>query len=336
MPLTGLNRALVVQGLRVMGRRARPGLAALLDAASAHRWPSAMTCGFALGPRINAAGRISEAGLGLRLLLTECPVEAAGIAARLDATNRERREVEAGMMDGAMAQAAALDAAGHAALLVHGDGWHPGVVGIVAGRVKERHNRPALAAALVDGVLKGSARSVPGVDLGRAIMAARSHGLLLTGGGHAMAAGFSLVAERAAEFQAFLDERLAHARELPKAADLEVAGALSVRGATVEMAGHLDRLAPFGHGNEEPVFVLPRARVVRADRIGKDGSTVRAQLEGEGGGRLKAMLFRADRGPIGPALLERSGPLHLAGHLRAEEWNGEVTASFFIADAALA
>ena len=335
MPLTGLNRALVVQGLRVMARRARPGIAALMDAASVKDRPTAMTCGFALGPRINAAGRISEAGLGLRLLLTEDAHEAKVIAEQLDATNRERREVEAGMLEAAMAQAADLDEAGHAALLVHGAGWHPGVVGIVAGRIKERHNRPALVGALIDGVVKGSARSVPGVDLGRAVMAARSRGMLLTGGGHAMAAGFSLAPERLPEFQAFLDESLAHALTLPRAADLAVEGALAVQGATVELAHHLQRLAPFGNANEEPVFVLTRARVVRADRVGKDGNTIRAFVEGEGGGpRLKAMLFRAGEGPLGAALLDRGPPLHLAGHLRAEEWNGTVTASFFIADAA--
>ena len=334
MPLTGLNRALVVQGLRVMGRRDRLGIAALLDASTATGVPNAMTCGFALGPRINAAGRISDAGLGLRLLLTEDPAEAQRIALLLDATNRERREVEAGMMQGAMEQAATLDGAGHAALLVVGEGWHPGVVGIVAGRIKERFNRPSLAGAVIGGVVKGSARSVPGVDLGRAVMAARSLGLLLTGGGHAMAAGFSLAVDDVPRFQAFLDERLAHAKALPRAADLTVEGTLAVPGATVELAEHLQRLAPYGHGNEEPVFVLPRARVVRSDRIGKDGATVRATVEGEGGTRLKTMLFRAGEGPLALSLLERGGTLHLAGHLRAEAWNGAVTPTFFVADAA--
>lgn len=339
MPLTGLNRALVVQGLRVMARRDRPGIAALLDAAAGidavKRDPTAMTCGFALGPRINAAGRISDAGLGLRLLLTDDPLEAQRIAVLLDATNRERREVEAGMMQGALDQAAAWDAAGHAALLVHDEGWHPGVVGIVAGRLKERHNRPALVGAVIEGVVKGSARSVPGVDLGRAVMAARSEGLLLTGGGHAMAAGFSLALADVPAFRAFLNERLAHATALPRAADLEVDGTLAVPGATLDLAQQLERLAPYGHGNEEPVFALTRARVVRAERIGKDGATVRAHVEGDGGGpRLKAMLFRAGEGPLATALLDRGAPLHLAGHVRAESWNGTTSVSFCVTDAA--
>ncbi len=337
MPLRGLNRALVSQGLRVMAKRARPGIAALLEAASARDVPTAMTCGFALGPRINAAGRISDAGLGLRLLLADDPVEARAIAAQLDSTNRDRQEVEAAIMQDALAQAEAQAASGRAVLLVHDAAWHAGVVGIVAGRLRERHNRPACVGALADGVIKGSGRSLPGVDLGGAVMAARQAGLLLSGGGHAVAAGFGLSASRLAEFHEFLCERLAHAAALPRAADLAVEGTLSVQGATVDLARQLHRLSPFGAGNEEPAFVLPRAQVVRADRIGREGSTIRAWLQGEGGGpRLKALLFRAKEGPLADALLARGAPLHLAGHLRAEEWNGAVSASFFIADAAAA
>lgn len=338
MPLQGLNRALVTQGLRVMARRARPGLAALLEAAGARDLPSAMTCGFALGPRINAAGRIGEAGLGLRLLLTDDPIEARILALRLDSTNRDRQEVEAGMLDDALAQAQAQSLAGRAVIMVAGAGWHAGVVGIVAGRIKERLNRPACVAAIGDdGIAKGSGRSVPGIDLGHAVMAARQQGLLTAGGGHAMAAGFALDARRLAEFHDFLDASLAHASRLPPAADLAVEGSLAVGGATVELAQHLNRLSPFGNGNEEPAFVLPRAQVVRAERIGREGATIRAWLVGEGGGpRLKALLFRAGEGPVAQALLAAGPPLHLAGHLRAEEWNGTLSASFFVADAAAA
>ena len=337
MPLTGLNRALVVQGLRVMARRARPGIAALLVAAAARDAPTAFTCGFALGPRINAAGRISTSDLGLRLLLSDDPVEARALAETLDSTNRNRQQVEASMLDAALQQAAEQSAAGHAVLLVHGEGWHPGVVGIVAGRIKERYNRPACVGALADGLVKGSGRSVAGVDLGRAVMAARQAGLLATGGGHAMAAGFSLHLDAMAGFHAFLNGRLAHAAALPRAADLSVEGTLAVPGATVDLAQQLARLSPFGNGNEEPVFVIPRAQVVRADRIGKEGATVRAYVQGEGGGpRLKTLLFRAREGALADALLQPGAPLHLAGHLRAEEWNGTVTAGFFIVDAARA
>jgi single-stranded-DNA-specific exonuclease len=338
MPLTGVNRALVCQGLKVLGRRDRIGLAALLDVVQTRDRPSAFTLGYVLGPRINAAGRISQADLGLRLLLTDDPTEAAELAATLDAVNRQRQEVEASMLDAAMAEAERQSAQGHAALLVYGDRWHPGVVGIVAGRIKERFNRPACVAGVADGLAKGSGRSVPGLDLGAAVLAARQMGILATGGGHPMAAGFSLAPDRLDAFHAFLNDRLAAAAALPSAADLAVEGALAVPGATTELAREVARLAPFGPGNEEPMFVLQRARVVRADRVGREGGTIRAFVEGEGGGRrLKAMLFRAREGALANALLARDAmPLHLAGHLRAEEWNGATNAAFMITDAAMA
>jgi single-stranded-DNA-specific exonuclease len=338
MPLTGVNRAFVCQGLKVMARRARPGIAALLEVTQARDKLNAATCGYALGPRINAGGRISEADLGLRLLLTEDPIEAQTLAERLEAINRTRQDVEAGIMEAAMFAAETQVAAGRAAVLVTGQGWHPGVVGIVAGRIKERFNRPACVAGFTDDLGKGSGRSVPGVDLGSAVIAARQAGLLVTGGGHAMAAGFSVQRQRLADFHAFLDERLAAASAMPSAADLIIEGTLAVSGATTDVARHLERLAPFGAGNEEPTLVLHRARVVRADRVGRESNSIRAFVEGEGGGRLKAMMFRAREGALADALLARSDgvPLHLAGHLRAEEWNGSVSPCFIISDAAVA
>jgi single-stranded-DNA-specific exonuclease len=339
MPLTGVNRAFVCQGLKVMARRSRPGIAALLDVTQARDKLNAATCGYALGPRINAGGRISEADLGLRLLLSEDRIEALALAEKLEAVNRMRQDVEAGIMEAAMFAAEIQVTAGRAAVLVTGQGWHPGVVGIVAGRIKERFNRPACVAGFTDGVGKGSGRSVPGVDLGSAIIAARQAGLLVTGGGHAMAAGFSVQADRLSEFHAFLDDRLSAASTMPSAADLIVEGTLAVSGATNEVARHLERLAPFGAGNEEPTLVLHRARVVRADRVGRESNSIRAFVEGEAGGpRLKAMMFRAREGALADALLARAEgvPLHLAGHLRAEEWNGSVSPAFIISDAAVA
>jgi single-stranded-DNA-specific exonuclease len=338
MPLLGVNRALVCQGLRVMARRARPGVAALLEVTQARETLTTFTCGFALGPRINASGRISEADLGLRLLLCEDRVEALALAERLDGLNRQRQEVEAGMLDSALTRAAEQAEAGAAVLVVAGAGWHPGVVGIVSGRIKERFNRPACVAGIADGVAKGSGRSVPGVDLGGAVIAARQAGILTTGGGHPMAAGFSLNAGRLDAFRAFLNERLVAAAALPGAADLLVEGALLVPGATLELARQVERLAPFGSGNDEPVLVLRRARVVRADRVGRESSSIRVFLEGEGGGpRLKAMLFRARDGRLAEALLSRDRvPLHVAGYLRVEPWNGAENPGFVIADAALA
>lgn len=335
MPLVGLNRAFVIQGLKVMARRARPGIAALLDVTKLTEAPTAMNCGFALGPRINASGRIAEADMGLRLLLAEDAGLAAELAQTLDAVNRQRQTVEAGISSDAMARAEAQVAGGHGIILLAQEGWHPGVVGIVAGRVKERFNRPALVAGITDGMAKGSGRSVPGIDLGAAVIAARQSGILATGGGHAMAAGFSAPETALSTFHEFLNDRLASAALLPPSAELVLDGVLGVAGADAGLAQMVSRLGPFGSGNEEPLFVLPRARVVKADRIGKDGNTIRVMVEGEGGGRLKALLFRAKEGPLAEALSRVGGaPLHLAGHLRAEFWRGRVSAGFFIADAA--
>ena len=334
MPLTGLNRAFVTQGLRVMARRARPGLAALLEVARVTEAPTAMHCGFMLGPRINASGRIAEADMGLRLLLAEEPEAARVLAETLDAVNRQRQGVEAAILGEAMAMAEAQVAAGHAVLLLAAAGWHQGVVGIVAGRIKEKYDRPVLVAGIVDGVAKGSARSVAGLDIGAAVIAARQCGLLRSGGGHAMAAGFSLAEADLPRLQVFLNERLG-AVAAPESAMLLLEGVLAVGGADAALAGMVARLGPFGAGNAEPLFVLPRARVVKSERIGKDGGTIRAIVEGEGGGRLKTLLFRAGQGPLAEAMARVGvAPLHLAGHLRAESWQGRVSAGFFVMDAA--
>jgi len=332
MPLTGLNRAFVAQGLRIMARRERAGLAALLDVARIDDAPTAGSCGFALGPRINAAGRIAQADMGLRLLLADDPAEARDLAAALDEINRERQVVEAGILEAALAQATAQVEAGRHVLLLAAPGWHPGVVGIVAGRMKERFHRPVLVAGIADGVAKGSGRSVSGLDLGAAIIAARDAGLLATGGGHAMAAGFSVAAAGLGALHEFLEAALAGPLAATPALTLE--GTLGLRSADAALAALVGQLGPFGAGNPEPLFMIPRARVVAAERIGKDGSTLRLILEGEGGGRLKALLFRAADSPLCPALIQGGPPLHLAGHLRAERWQGRVSAGFFIADAA--
>ena len=337
MPLVGLNRAFVTRGLQVLAKRARPGLAALLDVAKVTQTPNAMSLGWALGPRINAAGRISEADLGLRLLLSEDESVARSLAATLDSINRTRQMVEADILDAAMQQAERQIAQGHAVVLVAGAQWHAGVVGIVAGRIKERFNRPACVAALADGMAKGSGRSVPGIDLGSAVIAARAHGMLTSGGGHPMAAGFGLREADIPAFHAFLDARLAVAAQLPLAAELAIEGGLTIAGCTLALAHEIGRLAPFGSGNAEPILVLSRVRAVLAERIGKEGNTIRATLEGEHGGRVKALLFRAAEGALAHMLLARDGTmLHVAGHLRAEAWNGRESVSFLIQDAARA
>ncbi len=296
-----------------------------------------MTCGFGLGPRINAGGRISEADLGLRLLLCEDPLDARLLAERLDAVNRQRQTVEASVLQAAVDEADRQMQAGHGVLLVCGERWHPGVVGIVAGRLRERFNRVACVGGIVDGVVRGSGRSVPGHDLGAAVIAARQSGLLTTGGGHAMAAGFSMAPSRHADLHAFLCERLPVQHDAPRRPHLPVEAIVSAAGATLDLARHLGRLAPFGTANEEPVIVVPDLVVTRTDRLGNDGNTVRAFMQAEGGARLKALLFRAGDGRLGQALSDRSGsPLHLAGHLRAESWNGTVSVNFCVVDGAQA
>ncbi len=338
MPLTGLNRALVAQGLKVMNRRGRLGLAALMTVAQTRDAPTAMTCGYGLGPRINAGGRISEADLGLRLLLCDDPVEATQLAERLDAVNRQRQTVEAGVLEAAEAAAQAQIEAGHGVLLVCGPKWHPGVVGIVAGRLKEKFFRPACVGGAAEGMIKGSGRSMPGRDLGAAVIAARQSGLLATGGGHAMAAGFSLPPENAEAFHAFLCARLPAPEGAATRPPVLVEACLSTAGATLELAQTLAKLAPFGTANDEPVIVLPDVRVVKSDRLGNDGNTLRAFVQSEGHGpRLKTLLFRAGDGSLAQAMEARAGTrLHLAGHLRAETWNGATTVSFHILDAAIA
>nr|MBS0961728.1 single-stranded-DNA-specific exonuclease RecJ [Acetobacter persici] len=338
MPLHGLNRAFVTQGLKIMARRQRTGLNALLDIAGVTKAPDAFTCGFALGPRINAGGRIAEAALGLTLLRCTDAHDARTMAERLDAVNRRRQGVEAEILDRAMAQAAEQREAGHPVILLAGKDWHPGVVGIVAGRIKEQFNRPALVGAEQDdGSIKGSGRSVPGLDLGTVIIAARQAGLLTTGGGHAMAAGFSMPADNIERFHAFLDERLADAAALPDTLDITLDVALSVSGATVELAENLAMLAPFGAGNAEPLIAVSHAQIIRSDRIGRDGNTLRLLLKSQDGGRLKALLFRANDNPLAIALEDSTRPpIHLAGYLRSETWNGRTDATFFIQDAARA
>ena len=336
VPLTGLNRAFVAQGLKVMAQRGNIGLAALADAASMRSAPGAFHAGFLLGPRVNAGGRVGEAGLGATLLTTDDPDEARRIAARLDAHNQERRVLEAAVTEAALAQLAARFAAEAAPLLVMASAadWHPGVIGIVAARLVERFHRPAFVVALANGVGKGSGRSIAGVDLGSAVIAARQAGLLVNGGGHKMAAGITVAAERLIELEAFLIEHVA--RQLAGIAPqptLGIDGGLSVGAANASLMALIERIGPFGVGNAEPRFAFPAARIAKADVVG--GEHVRCFLSDGGGARLKAIAFRSLATPLGQALLQaRGGTLHLAGHLRADDWRGEGEVQLVIEDAA--
>ncbi len=335
VPLTGINRALVRQGLAVMARRENPGLAALCDVARLDDKPEAWHLGFMLGPRVNAGGRVGEAGLGVRLLTAVDRDEAAGIATRLDRYNEERREIEAGVLDAAMRQAETQAEDDTPLILAAGEGWHPGVIGIVAGRLKEAFNRPACVVSLDGGLGKGSGRSVPGVALGPAVIAAHQAGLLVNGGGHAMAAGFTVAADRLAEFRAFLTENISQQLGgAMLAPEIGIDGALTPEGATVELIELLDAAGPYGAGNPRPRFVLPGVVPIRADVVGTDH--VRCFLAApEGGTRLKAIAFRAVGTEVGEALLgARGGVLHVAGHLNVDTWQGRRNAQFVIEDVA--
>lgn len=335
VPLTGLNRALVRQGLAVMARRTNPGLAALADVARLDERPAAWHLGFTLGPRVNAGGRVGSAGLGVRLLTTDDPSEAAAIAVQLDRYNDERRGIEAAVLEVAMAQAEDQAATDPHVLIVAGHGWHPGVIGIVAGRIKEAFDRPACVVSIADAIGKGSGRSIRGVALGPAVIAAHQAGLLVNGGGHAMAAGFTVAEDRLAAFREFLEDHVARqlggVRPVP---EMGIDGSLSPEGATVELIEMLEGAGPYGAGNPRPRFALPAVTPVRADVVGTDH--VRCFLAApEGGVRLKAIAFRAAGGPVGEALLNaRGGALHVAGHLNVDTWQGNRNAQLVIEDVA--
>jgi single-stranded-DNA-specific exonuclease len=331
--LRGLNRAFVAQGLKVMAGRRNIGLAALAEAARLTRAPLCHDLGFALGPRINAGGRVGKSDLGVRLLTTDDAGEARRIAAELDALNEERRVVEAEVQAEAEASCIGSDCAVHVAA---GQGWHPGVIGIVAGRLKERLNRPAIVIGIDEaGVGKGSGRSVPGVDLGAAVLAAKDHGLLVAGGGHAMAAGLTVAADRIEELRTFLNERLAAGVAQASASRaLQLDAALTPRGVAPELVEAMEAAGPYGMGWAAPRVAAGPARVVKADVVGN--GHVRAILAGDDGASLKAVAFRAADGALGQALLgaPRDRKLWVAGRPKLDDWGSTPKAELHLDDAA--
>lgn len=332
-PLIGFNRALVRQGLAIMGARQRPGLVALADAAKMNSAPTAYHLGFLLGPRINAGGRVGKADLGARLLCTTDIDEAHSIADRLNQLNDERREIEAHVQLQAMEQA---ETRGFDKPLVWaaGVGWHAGVVGIVASRLKEASNRPAVVIGLDGDEGKGSGRSVTGIDLGSAIAACTREGLLLKGGGHTMAAGLTVAAdniEAAMERLSELLEKQGAADIGPK--DLLLDGAISPSAITPELIEQLEAAGPFGAGAPAPRFALPAQRIVFAKRAGE--SHLRLTLQGENGSRIDAICFRAYDSPIGALLENHNGRLfHCAGRLEIDDWGGRRRAKLRLEDVA--
>ncbi len=339
VPLKGLNRAFVAKGLIALRRREHLGPTALMDVARLSGPPEPWHLGFLLGPRINAGGRIGRADLGVRLLLERDPSEAGRIAAELDRLNRERQQIEQATV--AQAEAEALAALGleekGAVVVTASEGWHPGVVGLVAARLKERYGRPAFAIALEPGGTgTGSGRSIAGVDLGRAVRQAVRDGLLLKGGGHAMAAGVTLKKDALSAFRAFLEDTLAAPVEAARRdSALLIDGAVSAGGFNLSLAELLARAGPFGAGNAEPLLALPAHTLAYADPVGENH--IRARLRSGDGKFVNAIAFRAAGQPLGKSLLENRGrSVHAAGHIAIDRWQGEERVQFRLVDLAAA
>lgn len=332
VPLSGVNRAFVRQGLAQLSKLSRPGLAALAGVAKASPPFTTHHLGFVFGPRINAGGRVGRATLGSDLLSVRDDSVAAGFAAQLDLHNRERREIERLILEEALAMAATQDNAPF--LLVTNDGWHPGVVGIVAGRLKERFTKPAFVAGFEGGMGRGSARSIAGIDVGRIVRAARDRGVIEAGGGHAMAAGFSLMKDQLPRFREFLHEAFGGSESaFEDGASLTVDAISSPAAANRKLVSEIALAGPYGAGNPEPVLAFPDVRVAFANMVG--ASHVKLRLVGGDGARLDAIAFRAVGTALGEGLLKSRGRfLHAAGRLRCEEWNGESRVQLQIEDAA--
>ena len=335
--LHGLNRALVAQGLKVMAHRDNIGMAALIDASRLKRAPVCSDLGFALGPRINAGGRVGEADLGVRLLTTSDPEEADRIALQLSALNEERRAIEAEVQEAAQAMLASQH--NRAVAVLSGTGWHPGVIGIVAGRIKEKTGKPAIVIALdrESGQGKGSGRSIAGVDLGAAIIAAREAGLLVGGGGHAMAAGLTVESDKVDALAEWLDERLGTA--VGKAREnqsMQLDLSLAPGGLTPELVTAMDTAGPYGVGWPGPRVAVGPVRLVKADIVGTDH--VRVIAAGSDGRSFKAIAFRAAQSDMGQALLHVGGsrPLWLAGRAKIDDWGSRPAAELHLEDAAFA
>jgi single-stranded-DNA-specific exonuclease len=332
--LRGLNRAFVAQGLKVMAGRQNVGLDALITASRLNRAPLCSDLGFALGPRINAGGRVGKSDLGVRLLITTDPDEAREIAEELDQLNNDRRTIEGGVQE--QAEAAAIGQANRAVALVSGLGWHPGVIGIVAGRLKEKMNRPAIVIAIdEDGVGKGSGRSVAGVDLGAAVLAAKDMGLLVAGGGHAMAAGLTVAADKIDALAEFLDERLSAAVTKASADRALLLDAIvAPGGVTPDFVDALEAGGPYGMGWPAPRIAAGPLRVIKADIVGTNH--VRAVMAGDDGRSLKCVAFRASETELGQAILgaPRDRRLWVAGRPKIDDWGARKATELHIDDAA--
>ena len=334
--LRGLNRAFVAQGLKIMAGRRNVGLDALITASRLKRAPICSDLGFALGPRINAGGRVGKSDLGVRLLTTTDPDEARMIAEELDQLNNDRRVIEAGVQE--EAEAVAIGQGNRAVAVVKGNGWHPGVIGIVAGRLKEKFNRPAIVIAVdAQGVGKGSGRSVSGVDLGAAVLAAKDAGLLVAGGGHAMAAGLTIDASRIDAFADFLEERLAaDVARSGEDRNLLLDAVVATGGVTPALVEALEAGGPYGMGWPAPRIAAGPMRVIKTDIVGTNH--VRAVMAGDDGRSLKTVAFRQSETELGQAILGagRDRRLWVAGRAKIDDWGSRPAAELHIDDIAFA
>ena len=337
VPLKGLNRAYVTQGLKIMARRENVGLSCLADVARLKRKPDTYALGYLLGPRINAAGRIGNAAMALKLLTTGDRGEAAQIAQELERLNRERQEIELAVVDQAMVQADNMlgQERRAAVIVVSGKGWHPGVVGLAAARLKERFNLPSfvLAEDKEGRLASGSGRSIPGVDLGSAVREAFESGLIEKGGGHAMAAGLTVLKERLGDLRGFMEDRLAAQVMGAQDRALSIDAALTAGAATLDLIELLEQAGPYGTAHPSPVFAFPAHRVLYAAAAGSDH--IRCTVASADGRKLKAVAFRAMGTELGELLLsERQMPLHIAGRLTIDDWSGSRVPCLHIEDAA--
>jgi single-stranded-DNA-specific exonuclease len=339
VPLRGLNRAFVQKGLVAMRHTTRPGILALVMEAGLKEPVDTGHLGFLLGPRINAGGRIGDAALGARLLTTADEGEARDIAETLGRLNRERQAIERDAVDDAIAEAEAEigEGEGPAAIVAARDGWHPGVAGLVASRLKDRFGRPAIAIAFVKDTDSGtgSGRSVSGIDLGAAVRKAVDTGILVKGGGHAMAAGLTIERSRLAEFRQYLETELGDAVRLARQSDgLSIDAAMTASGARLDLISDLKAAGPFGSGNPAPVFAFPAHRLRYAEVVGN--GHVRVGLSADTGSTLKGIAFRAAGTPLGDVLLSAGGrPLHVAGTLSVDHWGGSPRPQLRVIDAAI-
>ncbi|MDR3326319.1 MAG: single-stranded-DNA-specific exonuclease RecJ [Rhodospirillaceae bacterium] len=336
VPLIGLNRAIVSQGLKILALRTNVGISALVDNSNIKERLTSNHVGYTLGPRINAAGRIGRADLGMQLLVTDDQIEATRLANSLEIYNKDRKDLTEQILQAAIEQVESAEnriSDSNSIIIVAGNNWHPGIIGIIAARLRDRYNKPACVIAMNEIECKGSGRSIPGLDLGATIIAARQSGLLINGGGHALAVGFSVTRERLKELSVFLVEHLTAQMNESIIPILRLDGILNISGISIDLVENLNRLEPFGIGNAEPRFVIVGSRIIASRVVGMNH--ISCKVAGRSGKSIKAIAYNSVDSKLGQTLLINNGtPLHLTGTLRIDNWQGKKNIQLLIDDAA--